>query len=243
MAASWESTPGSLNLLGQFNQAFPARDKASDGRIGDLAHQRESASSHNPDLTGAPEWRDGDTRNEVRALDVDSDLRFPGVTMQDVIDHLRKLPGIASVIRYMIYNRKIYRAANGWAAEPYTGPSAHTEHAHFTMAFTQAADANTTFNYRFEELTMDEKSIAKAVWAELLPAPRTSDPSDTKPARDYQAWSPSFGQIDDLAALIVEQGKQIAALTAKVDKISVGGVDVPALVKAVNDDAARRAQA
>jgi hypothetical protein len=52
----------------------------------------------------------------------------------------------------MIYNRKIYEAANGWKAEAYTGPSAHTEHIHFSGARTQAADNNTTFDYRLEDL-------------------------------------------------------------------------------------------
>jgi hypothetical protein len=35
-------------------------------------------------------------------------------TAQQLVDHIRALPGVASVLRYMIYNRKIYRASNGW---------------------------------------------------------------------------------------------------------------------------------
>src|ERR1700754_32090 len=60
----------------------------------------------------------------------------------------------------MIYNRKIYRASNNWAAEAYTGPSAHTEHIHFTGAYTQAADNNTTFDFKLEEvgdMPLDQK--------------------------------------------------------------------------------------
>lgn len=179
MAAAWVVTPGVKNLLRQFDEAFPDRDHTSDGTIGDLAHQNESASSHNPDLTGAAEWKDGDAKNEVRALDVDSDLGMPGVTMQMVIDHLRTLPGLSSVIRYMIYNRVIYRASDGWAGKPYTGASPHTEHAHFTMAFTQAADENTTFDYRLEELVMP---TADEIAAATLKAFRNSldDLSDSE---------------------------------------------------------------
>jgi hypothetical protein len=83
---------------------------------------------------------------------MDTDLRAAPATAQQVVDHIRKLPGVSSVLRYMIYNRKIYRALNGWAPEAYEGPSAHTEHIHFSGAYSQAADNNTTFDYRLEEI-------------------------------------------------------------------------------------------
>lgn len=164
--ANWELTDGLYNLRAQVNAAFPDRDKASDGTIGDAAHQA-GTSSHNPDDSpankGRPEWDgDSDANSEVRAWDMDTDLRAAPATAQQVVDHIRKLPGVSSVLRYMIYNRKIYRAANGWAPEAYEGPSAHTEHIHFTGQFTQAADNNTTFDYRLEEipvsLTADDKA-------------------------------------------------------------------------------------
>lgn len=151
---SWKLTDGLSNLRTQVNARFPSRDHASDGVIGDVAHQAET-SSHNPDDTpgSSPEWNgDPDSTAEVRAWDMDSDLRESGATAQMVVDHLRGLPGLSSVIRYMIYNRKIYKASNGWAAEAYTGPSAHTEHIHFTGAYTQASDNNTTFDFKLEEV-------------------------------------------------------------------------------------------
>jgi len=159
----WVLTKGLQNLRDQMNAAFPDRDKTSDGTIGDAAHQAET-SGHNPDDTAGSraEWNgDPDSTPEVRAWDMDSDLRSPGVTAQQVVDHIRHLPSVSSVLRYMIYNRKIYKASNGWAAEDYTGPSAHTEHIHFSGAYSQAADNNTSFDYRLEDLMAISDDVAK----------------------------------------------------------------------------------
>jgi hypothetical protein len=223
MAQSWVATPGVLNLRRQFDEAFPDRDHASDGTIGDLAHQLESASSHNPDLTGNAEWEDGDRKNEVRALDVDSDLRYQGVTMQTVVDHLRALPGLSSVIRYMIFNRVIYRASDGWAGKPYTGSSPHTEHAHFTMAFTQAADENTTFDYRLEELTMPTADeIATAVQAKFRNS--LDDLSDSERNRLTAVvdakLAPRFAAV--LAAVSAMAGKDFTDEAAIVAAVLAG---------------------
>lgn len=162
--ASWTLTRGLQNLRAQVDAAFPDRDKTSDGTIGDAAHQAET-SGHNPDDTAGsrPEWNgDPDSTPEVRAWDMDSDLRAAPATAQQVVDHIRALPGVGSVLRYMIYNRHIYRASNGWAPEAYTGASAHTEHIHFSGQFTQAADNNTTFDYRLEEIPVALTASDKA---------------------------------------------------------------------------------
>jgi hypothetical protein len=162
-------TIGLQNLRRQVNAAFPQRDKTSDGWIGDTAHQ-STTSGHNPDdKSGSrPAWNgDPDSTQEVRAWDCDSDFG-PGVDAQDVVDHLRKLRGLSSVIRYMIYNRRIYHASNGYVSAPYNGSSAHTEHIHFEGAWTQAADNNKSFNYHLEEVPMaltaeDKKWIESVV--------------------------------------------------------------------------------
>ncbi len=151
--SDWILTKGLQNLRAQVNAAFPDRDHESDGTIGDLAHMAETSGHNRDDTPGSKaEYNDGDGIAEVRAWDMDSDLRCPGVTAQDVVDHIRRLRGVSSVLRYIIYNRKIYEASNGWNARTYTGPSPHTEHIHYSGARTQAADNNTTFDYRLGDL-------------------------------------------------------------------------------------------
>ncbi|MET0915741.1 MAG: hypothetical protein ABWY81_06030, partial [Jiangellaceae bacterium] len=131
----------------------------------------------------------------------------------------------------------------------YDGPSPHTEHIHFEGAYTEAADRNTTFDYQLETLTMNEASIADAVRVEFRNS--VDNLSDSERNRLTAVIDAKVGSrftalnkaVSDLGAALTAQSKVIEALMAKVDKISVGGIDLPALAKVVNDDAARRAQA
>jgi len=162
MVMDWVLTKGLQNLRAQMNEAFPNRDHTSDGTIGDLAHMA-GTSGHNPDDTpgSSAEYNDHDGIREVRAWDMDSDLRTPGVTAQMVVDHLRALPEISARLRYLIYNRKIYEASNGWAPRAYTGPSPHTEHIHASGQRSQAADNDTTFDYQLESLMAIGDDVTK----------------------------------------------------------------------------------
>lgn len=160
---NWVLTLGLQNLRAQINAWAPDRDHTSDGTIGDQAHLSEAHSGHDPDdvANSHAEWNsDPDSTPEVRAIDIDVDFRN-GSTAQALVDHIRGLSGVASVLRYVIYNRRIYEASNGWASRAYTGESAHTEHIHFSGAYTQASDNNTTFNYRLEEIPVALTSADK----------------------------------------------------------------------------------
>lgn len=120
-------------LFRNFDTAFPNRDHATDGWIGDAAHQQYT-SGHNPDDTAGvkAEYSDADTKPEVRAIDVDKDLRYSGVTMQNVIDRILATPNDVKRLMYIIYNRIIWSRSSGWLPRTYTGSSPHIEHAHFS---------------------------------------------------------------------------------------------------------------
>jgi hypothetical protein len=150
----WVVVPCLLEGRDQLNARFPNRDKSSEGTIGDTAHQAE-ASSHNPDLTGHPEYRDGDSKDEVRAWDADKDLRDPsGIQMETLVQALitRLRAGELWWIRYIIYNRRIWHRRDGFVTRAYTGSNPHTDHVHFNSDFTQAADEATGTNWHFSEI-------------------------------------------------------------------------------------------
>lgn len=63
------------------------------------------------------------------ALDfMTNDSRKGNELLQYGIAHYKELG-----IRYLIYNRKIYQAKNGFQPEDYTGPSPHTDHVHISF--------------------------------------------------------------------------------------------------------------
>lgn len=134
--------PCGVRLRSDFNALSPDRDKASDGWIGDTAHQRE-VSDHNPDETGSVPIHDTDKVNEVHAVDVDAGLIV--VSMWVVVDFLvgRCRAGAETRLRYIIWDHIIWEASNGWRSRPYTGKSPHTEHAHFSFSYDTAREALT----------------------------------------------------------------------------------------------------
>lgn len=228
MSTPWVVTPGMKTVTGAFNRAFPNRDKTSDGTIGDLAHQNESASSHNPDITGRAEWKDGDNKNEVRADDIDSDLRDQsgyGITMEMVIQYLvtmGRAGKLAKYIRYMIYNERIWSASDNWVTRKYTGASQHKEHAHFTGAFTQFADENTANVYNLEELmalsAADKTWITAQIKAGVIAALKTDGvvqaPDNAASKATNPTWATTSALTDVSTHVRIMESKLDAIMTA-----------------------------
>jgi hypothetical protein len=209
-------TDGLEHLKLSINARFPNRDKTSDGTWGDKAHQEET-SGHNPDDTpgSKPEWNgDPDNIPEVRAEDIDSDLRDPDVSAQELVDHVRKLPGIANELRYIIYWEKMYHERDNFEPTPYTGASKHHEHIHFSGAFSQAADNNKTFDYKLNELGVDMVTDADK-----------NDIADATLKRDVIPNATTAGDYKDnptvsLLTAVHRIYQLVNDLTVKVDKLS-----------------------
>jgi len=124
-----------IQLREQIDDAFPDRDRTSDGWIGDTRHAARK-SDHNPDAQG---W--------VRAIDVDRDLngkgRKPDV-MPDLVDQIRLDAKSGNKrISYIIFDGKIASSKKAWAWRPYNGINKHNHHAH--ISFTIKGDSDNTF--------------------------------------------------------------------------------------------------
>jgi hypothetical protein len=236
-------TPGLKNLGNQFNKRWPKRYGDSDGAEGDYAHS-QGTSGHNPDDTSYDnaEWdSDSDNKSEIRAIDVDKDLNESGSNMQMVIDHMRTLPNLSSVIRYMIYNKKIYKASNGFKPETYTGSNTHTEHAHFSGAYSQSSDENTTFNYRFEEvgnMALTDADVQK-IWASKtwdsegdqeypITMLRYLKSANTIVNDTKVGLKPEFDQLDASNAALATQ---VSGLKVQVDELKVMVAELTALIE------------
>jgi hypothetical protein len=210
-------TPGMKNLGNQINKRWPNRDGTSDGAVGNYEHTLED-SDHNPDDTGEHNaaWdSDPDNKSEVRAIDVDNDLGEPGMDMQDVIDYLRTLPNLGSVLRYMIYDRKMYHVDNNFKPTTYTGSSPHREHAHFSGAWTQLADENTTFNYKLDEVNMP---TVKEIWNYQLEDPYdTANPKRKVTAGGWLRYTPSRSKVEEAISVGRANATALEMIASKVD--------------------------
>lgn len=120
---AWYLAPSLAKLRDEVNSRWPQRDKASDGTIGDEAHQ-ETRSDHNPNA-----------RESVNAWDMDKD----GVDVWAVIDAFQRHPSA----HYWIWNRQIADRDNGFERRPYSGVNPHTHHVHFSIRQTAAAEQDT----------------------------------------------------------------------------------------------------
>lgn len=122
----WFVAPAIVALNREIASAFPGRDTATDGVIGDASHQARP-SDHNPCWTCS-----GSSYGIVRATDRDDD-GWPAVAVRDyIIDLCRR--GIERRLAYVIHNRTIWSATYGWAARSYTGSNTHESHIHFSLA-------------------------------------------------------------------------------------------------------------
>jgi hypothetical protein len=122
-----------VTLRDQLNEAYPSRDKRSDGWIGDLNHQSRP-SDHNPDKDG---W--------VHAIDIDENFGpgwKKGTTAKEFADQLIQYAREGKDngrLKYVVYENSI---ASGTYSDKYwvwrKGNWGHTQHIH--VSFTDKAE-------------------------------------------------------------------------------------------------------
>lgn len=125
-ARPWRIAESLLQLRRQINEAYPGRDRTSDGGIGDAAHASRS-SDHNP-------WVDDPHGNGgvVTAIDIDEDLSNTVHSIQGVVDAIAASGDPR--VKYIIYERRITVMGSrlrSW--KKYVGINPHEHHAHISV--------------------------------------------------------------------------------------------------------------
>lgn len=125
---TWRLARSLEQLRSEVDASWPSRSTASDGSIGDAAHQSRD-SDHNP-------WvRDGQI-GVVTAVDITDD-RVAGVQIADEI--VRVLVAARDPrMKYLIHDGRIWRAYDkpgipAWTPAHYSGPNPHTHHVHVSV--------------------------------------------------------------------------------------------------------------
>jgi hypothetical protein len=116
-------------LREMIDDAYPDRDRKSDGWIGDAAHSNRK-SDHNPDKANG----------YVRAIDVDKDLDSRASTGAYLADQVRLCAKRDKRISYVIFAGKIASAKSFWRWRTYSGINSHDKHIH--ISFTKKGDEN-----------------------------------------------------------------------------------------------------
>ena len=116
----------------QADDAYPNRDRRSDGTIGDARHAT-AKSDHNPcPRTGF-----------VRAFDLDASLDGKNATAHYLADQIRVNAKSDKRIAYVIFNKRIASKRTLWRWVKYRGTNPHTSHIH--ISFTERGDKDSSF--------------------------------------------------------------------------------------------------
>lgn len=101
--------------------------------IGDAAHKLEESDHNEDDTPGVrAEQSDADNNPEHRAIDAMITAGFTAAEAEALVGRVVVDPVCQKRLHYVIWNRHIWEADNGWARRDYKGSNPHTDHAHFS---------------------------------------------------------------------------------------------------------------
>jgi hypothetical protein len=202
----------------QINQLAPGRSRASDGTIGDAAHQ-VTMSDHNPHLVAGL----GPTP-VVTAADITHDPAH-GCDCGTVADELRVSRDAR--IKYVIFSRRMFSsyASSGyppWTWRPYGGSDPHTNHSHLSVVDDARADGTQPWLIGEETSLM---AVADTITFELRPW--TADTLQTV-QRLEQAVSRE--EVRDAALRVV-----VDVIAAQTASPGTGGVSAESIMTQIQE--------
>jgi hypothetical protein len=181
-AVEWRVAPSLDQLLLEVNTGAPNRSTASDGSIGNAAHQAKAEDSdHNP-------WWWCNGRPWVTARDFTHDPAggFDGQMFVNALVYMKD-----PRVKYLIHNRLIYNPdVENWKPRPYKGANPHTKHVHVSVK----ADPISLEPYAWLLPGLFEKDEDMALtpgdfWNTPLLDQYTADPQDVMPASAALEWA------------------------------------------------------
>jgi hypothetical protein len=259
--AAWTLIPCLVALRGEFNAVAPGRDKGADGAIGDSSHT--SSSDHTPDEdSDVLRDHDADSKNEVHALDIDSDGPWPDGsgreaggwfdrTIRAIATREREeylSPDVYGRLQYIIWRGRIISRSWGWSEWRTRSQNDHYDHAHFSARYLTRTEADTRpWGVEDDVALSDADKVwlaaeidkaatraAERVWNTAWNIERAEGkPAFTAKASSILANMPS--EHSSLGAAVAEVGKAVAEL----DVVAGGGASAAEVV----DEIAQRLQA
>lgn len=154
--SAWVLIPCLIALRAEFNAVAPNRDRGADGSIGDSSHT--SSSDHTPDEdSDVLRDHDADSKNEVHALDIDSDGPWPDGsgreaggwfdrTIKAIVAREREeylSPTTYGRLQYVIWRGRIISRSWGWSEWRARSQNDHYDHAHFSARYLSRTEADT----------------------------------------------------------------------------------------------------
>lgn len=197
---AWRVAQSLLVLRDQINAAYPNRNKASDGTIGDAAHAA-SVSDHNPDSYGI-----------VRALDITHDPAS-GCDIDKLTDELAdsRDPRIS----YLIANSMITGPEYNWVWTAYWGSDPHTNHFHLSVVSDGRADDASPWNISGGSNMSTQSDEIIVAWSQGNPTTPRGSVEPVKWRMRDEEWQKNVN------AMLATLASAISALSARVDSIDV----------------------
>jgi len=223
----WRAMASLLVLRDQANVIAPSRSRASDGLVGDVAHQQTN-SDHNPH--NVP----GVGREMVTALDLTHDPAH-GFNSYKFAETLRL--DRDRRVKYVISNRRIFSSYTSgsrgpWTWGSYSGTDPHTNHVHVSVLDASISDTRTPWNLEgFDEDMTPSQQYVQHVMNYRLDAIIHMRPTNNVP---------EFTATDGTRFPAINEGNQLAAA---ITALSLGGLtpaDLTALADRVADEVTHR---
>lgn len=190
---AWKEASGLKTLKAQFDAAFPGRDRASDGAIGDAAHSARS-SDHNPNSRGYVCARDFD--EDVKPKSKAESERLMRRFGNELAEYAASgLPG-SDRVKYVVYEDRVASGTYRSSWWKFRGSGyGHTHHLHLSV--TQAAEKDgqrwplpifgfPAFDVQKRQAAEAKKAAAKKAAAKKAvakKAPAKKAPAKKAPAR------------------------------------------------------------